>query len=136
MNSPRFSALDPRRGLDDKGEACLANPAIDRMDNVMSVRRVSFTFVIWGAAFCGALLFGGAEGKAQDMQTFLNNLNRQMSSANQHYRAGIAIYNSVPYYKKLDYKCAHGDARACSLHQQQLNNANNYMARHYQSLGR
>ena len=102
----------------------------------MSIRKVGYAVVICGATFCGVLPFGGIEVKAQDMQTFLNNLNRQMSTANQHYRAGVGIYNSVPYYEKLDYKCAHGDARACWLHQQQLNNANNYMARHYQSLGR
>jgi hypothetical protein len=97
----------------------------------MSIRKVCYTLAI-----CGTLPFGGTAVHAQDMQTFLSNLNRQMSVANQNYRAGVRIYNSVPFYEKLDYKCAHGDTRACGLHQQQLNNANNYMSRLYQSLGR
>ena len=101
----------------------------------MSIRKVSCTLAICGATFCGVLPFGGTAVQAQDMQTFLSNLNRQMSVANQNYRAGVKIYNNVPFYEKLDYKCAHGDVRACGLHQQQLNNANNYMSRLYQRLG-
>jgi hypothetical protein len=66
--------------------------------------------------FCGL-------AHAQDMQTFLNNLNGQMSSAYNHYRAGVNIYNSVPPWERLDYKCANGDMRACWLHSQQLENA-------------
>lgn len=102
----------------------------------MSLRKVTRSLVICGVTLCMTLPFSVTEARAQDMQTFLNNLNRQMAGANQNYRAGVNIYNRVPFYEKLDYKCAHGDARACSLHQQQLNNANDYMARHYQSLGR
>jgi hypothetical protein len=61
------------------------------------------------------------------MQTFSFNLNRQMSTAYGHYRASVNIYNSVPVRRRLDYRCADGDMRACWLHQKQLENANRYM---------
>lgn len=93
--------------------------------------RVLLASVTMGGAFLG---FGGI-GQAQDMPTFLRNLNSQMSTAYGHYRAGVQTYRSVPVQNRLDYKCLHGDKRACYVHQKQLDNANEYMARHYRSLG-
>ena len=83
-----------------------------------------------------ALVLASASVLAQDMPTFLRNLNRQMGQAQAHYRAGVNIYNRVSVQDRLDYKCAMGDQRACWLHQQQLENADRYMTRHYQGLGR
>src|SRR4051812_25919570 len=59
-----------------------------------------------------------------------------MSTAQGHYRAGVETYNSVPMERRLDYRCNMGDMRPCYVRQQQLNNANEYMACHYRSLGR
>lgn len=86
--------------------------------------------VVASCCSLGVLALSGT-AHAQDMQTFLNSLNRQMSTAYGHYRAGVNIYNSVPPWQRLDYKCNHGDMRACKLHQMQLENADRYMSLHY-----
>jgi hypothetical protein len=93
--------------------------------------------VRFGVAVCVVLcmLAFGETAKAQDMQTFLFNLNQLTSTAYGHYIAGVNIYNSVPVWQRLDYKCANGDMRACLLHQKQLENAYRYMAYHYRNLG-
>jgi hypothetical protein len=82
------------------------------------------------------LALGSTEARAQDMQTFLRNLNNQTAIAQGHYRAGLDIYNRVPVQQRLDYKCYMGDMLACWVWQKQIENANRYMARHYRNLGR
>jgi hypothetical protein len=119
INRPTLGGMDGGRPPDREGMPC-------------QYEKVCYALAICG----GALTVGGVtEAKAQDMQTFLNNLNRQVGTAYQHYYAGRNIYDSVPVEQRLDYRCAMGDGQACWLHQQQLNNANAYMARHYRSLG-
>ena len=77
----------------------------------------------------------GGESRAQSMPQFQYWLNGQMQQAYRHYNEGVRTYRSVPPQRRLDYKCAHGDQRACYVHQKQLDNANEYMRRHYRNLG-
>lgn len=86
------------------------------------------------AAVALVCLTGSANAQS-NMPQFQHWLNGQMSQAMRNYHEGVRIYNSVPRNQRLDYKCAHGDRRACWLHQQQLNNANRYMSQHYRNLG-